>query len=64
MIGKLFKFIKSCCRVYAHIVVNALFPLSLCWSVNIIEVAFEYHRLSDILTYLAIALIPLYFLLH
>lgn len=60
MIGKLFRFIKSCGRVYAHIVVNALFPLSLCWSVNIVELAFEYHHLSEILTYLGIALIPLY----
>jgi len=60
MIGTLFRLSKSGCRIYANIVINALFPLTLCWSINIVEQAFEYDRLADILTYLGIALIPLY----
>lgn len=60
MRDKLLHLIQPACRAYAHLFINALFPLSLCWSVNSVQMAFDYHHLADILTHLGIALIPLY----
>lgn len=60
MIRKLFFYGKSVCRVYAHIVINALFPLSICWSIGIIQQALKFNSLTDKLIYLGLAIVPLY----
>jgi hypothetical protein len=60
MIRKLFFYGKSVCRVYAHVIINALFPFSICWSIGIIQQAFKFNSLSDKLIYLGLAILPLY----
>ena len=59
MTYSLIRLSQSFCLIYAHAVINALFTLSICYILNIIETAFQNDNLYDIVINLGIAFIPL-----